>query len=197
MGFFISSWAGRIVLLFGGGVVVVAGAAAVILGLAVTGGPGECTPGGGPIVVSAANAESFQQKWDVFDAALDGGSSATVTFDESELTSRANTWIEEEETDFQEVQICIHEGYGEATASLDLPGFIDTKIKVTGRVELTGGHPVADIDDMEIGNVPGPALGVFEGLAEDAIDEALNKIDVEHSYVITLTEGSAKIDGLP
>lgn len=62
----------------------------VVRALAVSGSPGDCTPGGGPIVVDAANSAAFKQKWKGFNEALDAGSPSAVTLTESEI-SRART----------------------------------------------------------------------------------------------------------
>jgi hypothetical protein len=47
--------------------------AGLLVALAATGGPGSCTPGGGPTTIDAANAAGFRGKWNVLSAALDGG----------------------------------------------------------------------------------------------------------------------------
>ena len=164
--------------------------------LAITGGPGPCTPGGGPISVSAANSQSFKTKWDALDAALDGGSAASTDFNESEVTSRAQEFDEAEDTPFDDIRVCIHDGFGEGTAKFGFLG-LSTKVKVKGTMELAGPHPVAQIDDIKVGNVPGFLTSVVEGLVEDAIDEALDKVDLKHPYVPTLSEGQARIDGQP
>lgn len=166
--------------------------------LAFSGGPGDCTPGGGPITVSADNAAAFQQKWDDFDATLDGGSPSSVTFNESEISSRADQYISQEtDVDFENVRVCIHDGFGEATGTLEVLLGVDTEVKVTGTMDLSGDHPVAQNLEIEIGNVPGFITDAVEGLVEDAIDEALEDINLKHTYTPTLTEGSAQIDGQP
>jgi hypothetical protein len=189
-------WLGRIGLVVVG-VVVLAGAfGGGALGLAVTGGPDECQAGGDPIVVNDANAEAFGRKWDAFQAALGGGSTASVTFNESELTSRVNAWNDEKNI-FEEIRVCIHDGYGEATGTLDGAGVVDAAFKMTGTVELTGEHPAAHIDDIDLGNVPGPLLAAMEDLAENPIEEALDKVDLNHTYTMTYIEGKVRIDGRP
>ncbi|MEX2247875.1 MAG: hypothetical protein WEC75_14465 [Dehalococcoidia bacterium] len=171
--------------------------AIVVVVLASTGGPGDCDPGGGPITVSTANSDTFKQKWDGFDAILDGGSPSSVTFNESELSSRAVNYLEEEEdTPFKDVRVCVHDGFGEATGRLDLLG-IDVKIKLKGTVDLTGEHPDADIDKIEVGNVPGFMTGSIETLVNRAIDAVESDIDLDHPYTPELTEGSAVIAGQP
>lgn len=172
-----------ILLIVGGGTVV----------LAFTGGPGPCTPGGGAITVNAANADAFDGKWDSFNATLDGGSPATVNFNESEVSS----FVDREVGDpFSGPRVCIHDGYGEGTASLEILGF-DAKIKVKGNMDLTGTHPVAKIDDIEVGNVPDFMVTLVEDFVESAIEDETKKVDLGHPMTPTLTEGDAKLDGTP
>jgi hypothetical protein len=166
--------------------------------LAFSGGPGACTPGDGPITVSDANATAFQQKWDNFDAALDGGTPSIVPFTESEITSRADQYVTgETDVGFEDIRVCLHDGFGEASAKLEAILGLDTKVKIKGSVDLTGDSPKAKIDDIEIGNVPGFVTGIIEGLIEDAVDEALEDINLKHTYTPELTEGQVQIDGQP
>ncbi len=183
-------------------IIVIVIAAVIFAGvnviLAFSGGPGPCTAGNPPITVSAANAAAFQQKWDAFDAVLDGGSASIESFDESEVTSRADQYISDEtDVDFEDIRICIHDGFGEATGSLEAILGLETDVKISGTLDLTGDTPVAQIDDIEIGNVPGFITNAIEGFVEDAVDEALENIDLKHTYTPTLTEGEAQIDGVP
>jgi hypothetical protein len=165
--------------------------------LALTGGPDACTPGGtGPIENNAANAASFDTKWDQMDAQLDGGQAASITLTESEVTSRANAYIEEEGGDVADVQVCIYSGSGAATGQVDLP-VGEAKFKVTGTVDLTGEHPEAVFDDVEVGNVPGVVLDPLESTVEDAIQELLDDIDLTHVYTVELRPGEAVISGTP
>ncbi len=174
--------------------------AAVNTVLAFSNGPGQCTPGGGPITVNAANAEKFDQKWDDFDAVLDGGSPSSVTFTESELSSRANRYFtEEQDLDFRDVRVCIHYGYGEATGTLDAILGLEVEIKLKGTMDLTGDAPKTEIDDIEFGKVPGWFVDVADAIfgAENDIDLALEDIELKHTYTPTLTEGQVRIDGVP
>jgi len=166
--------------------------------LAFSGGPGSCTAGNPPLTVNAANAEGFQQNWDGFDAVLDSGTTSSVSFNESEISSRADQYIRDEtDVDFVDVRICIHDGFGEASAKLEAILGLETEVMVTGTVDLTGDTPQAQITDIEIGNVPSFIVDIVEGQIEDAVDEALENIDLSHTYTPTLTEGQALIDGEP
>ena len=165
--------------------------------LAFTGGPDPCTPGGtAPIENNAANAAAFDAKWDQMDAQLDAGTPASITLTESEVTSRANTFIDEEGGDIADVQVCIYSGSGAATGQVDLP-VGDAKFKVTGTVDLTGEHPVAEFDDIELGNIPGVIMDPFESAVEEAIQELLEDIDLSHDYTVELRPGEAVISGTP
>ncbi|TET98470.1 MAG: hypothetical protein E3J29_03645, partial [Dehalococcoidia bacterium] len=168
-----------------GAILTVVAAAVIFAGvnviLAFSGGPGDCTPGGGTITVNDANAQAFQDKWDAFDIQLDGGAPSAVTLNESEVSSRANQYLRDEtDVDFEDIRVCIHDGFGEATGSLEAFLGLDTKIKIKGNVDLTGENPEARDLEIEIGNVPGFITGAIEGLVEDAVDEALEDIDLKH-----------------
>ncbi len=174
--------------------------AAVNAVLAFTNGPGQCTPGGGPITVDAANAEKFDQKWDDLDAVLDSGSPSSITLNESEISSRADRYFtEEQDLDFRDVRVCIHDGYGEASGTLDAILGLQVEIKLKGTMDLTGDAPKLDIDDLEFGKVPGWLVDTADAIygAENDIDLALEDIELKHTYTPTLTEGEVRIDGVP
>lgn len=143
-------------------------------------------------------SDRFQQKWDQFDESLDGGTPASVTFSESEVTSRAVNWINNDGPDFDDARICIHDGYGEATGTLRSWGIFDVKFKLRGTVELRGNRLLTDIEDIDIGSVPDPLHLWFEGQLEDPIEEGLDNLGLEpHTYTVILTEGEIRIEGRP
>ena len=198
MRFLFGTWPGRLVFFFGGIIILAVALGGVLGGLAISGGPDDCTPGGGPIEVSDAMSDRFQQKWDQFDEALDAGSPSSVTFSESEVTSRAVNWINNDGPDFDDAQICIHDGYGEATGTLRSWGIFDVKFKLRGTVELRGNRLLIDIEDIDIGSVPDPLHLWFEGQLDSPIEEGLDDLGLEpHTYTITLTEGSVTVEGQP
>jgi hypothetical protein len=199
MGFFLGSLLGRIIGLVLLLVILVVAFFGLVGVLAATGGPEPCQAGGsGEIVVNDANAAAFQQKWDAFAGQLNAGQPATVTFNESEVTSRANQWARDETIDFDDdIRICIYDGSGEATATFG-GGWVDSKVSVTGTVTFDGADLKADVDDVEIGNLPGFMTGPIEGTVEDAIQSALDDIELdEHTYTVTLTAGQATVNGTP
>jgi hypothetical protein len=175
--------------------VVVPAIGAVLL---FTGGPGPCTLGGGPLTVSAAHAQAFDDKWHAFEDRLDAGTPASVVFTESEVTSRAAERLVGEAREVHDLRVCLHDGYAEATATLDLPGFFSLRGRVKGGIDLTAPHPTARVDDIDMGNVPGIFTEPSEDFARKALDKALDEVDLEHStYSATFSEGALRIDGAP
>jgi hypothetical protein len=169
----------------------------VVVGtLAVTGGPGACTPGDGPITVDAANSTSFQQKWDALNATLDGGAAGSTTLSESELSSRADTFLRQHDVGFNHPRVCVHNGSGEGSATFSFLGF-DMKVKVRGTVDLTGRHPKAKIQHMDVGNIPGFLTGPAQKAVNRAIDSALDDVDLHHRYAPSLTPGQAAVGSVP
>ena len=180
------------------GAVIVFGV--VMSALAVSGGSGQCTPGGGTITISAANADSFDQKWDDMDAILDGGSPSSITLDESEISSRADRYFRDETVlDVSDVRVCIHDGFGEATGSIDAVAGLGVDVSLKGTVDLSGDAPKIEIDDIDIGNVPDFLIDVTDAIigVESDINGALDDITLKHTYTATLTEGQVQIDGTP
>ena len=197
--FLTSSLLGRALLALLAVVAVLAGVTIVGVLLAVTGGPGACTPGGnGPVTVSDAQADAFQRKWRTFEDILDGGSPASVTLNESEVTSRAQHRLEDDASELRDLRVCLHDGYAEATATLDVPAFFDVSGKASGGIVLVSPHARARIDDVEMGSIPGPLLEPSEALLRRAVNEVLDDIDVEpRTYAVTFTEGAVHIDAEP
>ncbi len=195
--FFTGSVIGAIIGVIVGIVALVVVLGVIVFVLATTGGPGQCTSGGAEIAVSNANADAFDRKWQEFDNALNAGSPSSVTFNESEITSRADRFIKDEAGDIGHVRICVHDGFGEITGSVGSFLGINADFRATGTVDLSGDHPVVSFDDIEIGNIPGFVVGPFKGFLENAVEELTKKIELEHRLVPTLSEGEARVDGQP
>ncbi len=166
--------------------------------LALAGDPGRCDAAGRTIAISPENATAFQTKWDQFEAAVDAGQIATVPFNESEITSRARRYLEDEhDTPVKDLLVCIRAGYGEASGTIDTPVGLSAKVKVKGTMDLTGAHPKAVIDDISIGAIPGFLVDPVKNWLEDLIANQLNDIDLDNTYEPVLAEGNAEIKGTP
>ncbi len=187
---------GIVVGLFSGLILLALVLVVAVGALAFTGGPGPCTPGSGAIEISDANSQSFDTKWKTLDDALAGGTASPITLSESELSSRANKFVNAKSADVSDLRVCIHNGYGEVTGSVDV--FLgSSSFKVKGTVALSSGHPVVDFQDIEVGNVPGFVLGPLKSAVEDAIQHQLDDLKLKHTYSPTLTDGQAQIAGTP
>lgn len=168
----------------------------VVGALAVTGSPADCTAGDGPIVVDAAHSDAFKQKWNGVNAILDAGSPSSVTLSESEVSSRADTYLKQKNTPFKQPRVCLHDGSGEGQAKISFLG-LTAKFKVKGTLDLTSAHPKAKIDSMEVGNLPGWLISPAESFVNRAIDSALNDVSLDHRYAPTLKPGQAVVAGTP
>jgi hypothetical protein len=173
-------------------VVILSGTTAALM---ATGGPSACDPATA-VVVNQANSDAFKMKWEAFDAVVEGGAPSSVTFSEGEIASRAESWINEEDVPFEDVLVCLHDGAGEASATVKLLG-MDVEFLIKGTLDLSGDQPEAKIDDISVGNVPGFMLAPVEAIVDRALDEGLNDLKIDDGYTLTLKEGEATIDGVP
>jgi hypothetical protein len=134
------------------------------------------------------------------DAILDGGSPASITLDESEISSRADRYFRDDTVlDVSDVRVCIHDGFGEATGTLEAVAGLDAEVSISGTVDLSGDAPKIKIDDIDIGNVPDFLIDVTDTIfgVESDINGALDDITLKHTYTATLAEGQVQIDGTP
>jgi hypothetical protein len=191
-GSIVAAMMGIVMLLFGLAVLFVV----VVGALAVTGGPADCTPGDGPIVVDAAHSDAFKQKWKGFNDVLDARSPSSVTLTESEISSRADSYLKTKNAPLKEPRACIHDGSGEGQAKISFLG-LTTKFKVKGTLDLTGAHPKAKIDSMSVGNVPSWLISPARSYINRAIDSELNSVTLDHRYAPTLKPGQAELAGTP
>ncbi len=182
---------------------------AIVLAILIaTGGPsasGEC--GDRPVLNESALAGNWQSGWDGFNSTLDAGQNSSVTFDESETTSRANRFLEEENVPVvSDVTICFHDGSADAYGKAEVPGLagipvlgglFDANAKVTGSIDLSGTEPRIQIDDLDVGNVPGPVADRVQDRIEDAVNDALADFEINHHYSVAFTEGQVTVDGSP
>ncbi|MEX0751119.1 MAG: hypothetical protein WD359_09960 [Dehalococcoidia bacterium] len=181
--------------------VIVLAFSALSLLLATTGGPEPCEPRGGPLVVDDAQAASFQQKWNEFQTTLDmvnAGQTVDparfVAFTESEISSRANEYVEGKHIPIDDIRVCLDEGYGVGTGTVSILGF-DTKVRLKGTVEFTDDSARPRIDDMEIGSVPGFMSAPIRRLVNRQLDRAAVDVVNAHNYQILIGNGNGAVAG--
>jgi hypothetical protein len=173
-------------------------ATVVFFFLAIAGSPGECDSQGRTVVADLAGAASFQEKWDDMNDTLDAGQPSSATFTESEATSRAQLWAEQHDAPVSDLKLCFNAGGGSGSAKVDIPFFPgDVDVLVDGTLDLTGEKPVAEIDNVEMGNLPGPAADLVENFITRLIDHETDDITLQHDYGLEFGEGEITISGQP
>jgi len=171
--------------------------AVAVLAAAFAGDPGECDSGGREVQSSSTLADQLQAKLDQLNAQLDAGQPASITFDESEATSRGRRFLDDENAPIADLKICFSSDGPSASGSLDAVLGLDVTAKVSGDFLLDGEHPRVDNLDIDVGAVPGLAAGGFEGAVEGVINDQLEHISLDHQLTITFGEGTATLSGQP
>jgi hypothetical protein len=188
----------RLVLMaIGAAVGLVVILAVAVLAAAFAGDPGECDSGGREVQSSSTLADQFQAKLDQLNAQLDAGQPASITFDESEATSRGRRFLEDETAPIADLKICLSSDGPSASGNLDAVLGLDVTAKVSGDIFLDGAHPRVDNLDINVGAIPGFAAGGFEGAVEGVINDQLEHISLDHQLTITFGEGTATLSGQP
>jgi hypothetical protein len=151
-------------------------------------------------------ADAWQAKWNEFDAKLDAGQSASVSFTESEATSRSARYLDFKEAPLRNLVICFHEGEAEASANVDLPvlaelpgvgGMFDTNVLARGTIDFSGAKPKIVISEIKAGNLPADAAERLKGQIEDLVNDRINDLLLQHKYTPVFSDGSITINGAP
>jgi hypothetical protein len=154
----------------------------------------------------ATLADAWLAKWQAFDAQLDVGQAATVSFTESEATSRAGQFLESKKAPVTDLKICFHNGLAEATGNVELPiladlpgigGSMDTNVRARGTMDFSGTSPRIIVTEIEAGNLPAEAAERLKGRIEGVINDRLIQLHFEHEHLARMTEGAIEISGQP
>jgi hypothetical protein len=173
-------------------------AAVAFFFVAITGSPGSCASEERPVTSSLQLAADFETKWDALDASLLSGQPLSLTFTESEVTSRADLWLKEHDAPIDDIQVCFGDGTASASAKIDIP-FVPGDIDVLARGTLILGNNVAEVDveELEVGGLPSFLTDLVEDFINNVFDDQTENLDVEHSYSLVFTEGEVTISGTP
>jgi hypothetical protein len=191
---------GLLFALFGMALLLFVGLGLVTLVLASNGGPSPCEPAGGPVVVDDAQAASFQRKWDEFQDALDAVNAGQpvetrfVAFTESEISSRANQYADDNHIPIDDIRVCLDQGHGTGTGTVSILGF-ETRVRVKGTVQFNADSAQPRVDEMEIGSVPGWMSGPLRRLVNRQLDRAAVDVVNAHNYRVLIGEGSGAVAG--
>ncbi|TMG05593.1 MAG: hypothetical protein E6I09_04215 [Chloroflexi bacterium] len=204
--------------LMGLGVVAAIIGAITLTALAATGGPSETNGcrsdqanASGQREVRGINNEdvlatAWQTKWSTFDQQLDAGQPASVSFTESESTSRATRYLDSKEAPLKDLIICFHDGEAEASGKVKLPvlgdlpgvgGAFESQMLARGTIDFSGAQPKITMTKFEAGNLPSSAADRLKGQVENMINDRLDDLNLQHKYTPTFSEGSIEISGTP
>ena len=177
------------------GVLGGAGVGLVIVGgvLVMTGNPQPCADR--EIPISPAAAQSLKDKWDAFAAQAASGQ-ASVTFNESEVTSRGVEYLDEKDVPMNDLQVYLcPDGYGEAVGTINALGR-DIHVLIRGTLDLSGAQPRIDVQKIEAGNLPGTVgTRIVNGILDRSDVKTLD-VDVNITG-ISYADGEATLEGAP
>jgi hypothetical protein len=166
--------------------------------LAVVGGPGGCDERDPAAPTDVAAAAAFQTKWDQLNATLAAGQNSTITVTQEETTARARQWVDEHDAPVDQLLICFEVDSGAASGKVDIPFFPgDVDVLVRGTIDMTGEHPEATIDSIEVGSLPGPLTDRAGSFINRLIADQTEQVTLSHDYGIFFGDGTATISGQP
>lgn len=144
----------------------------------------------------------WQERWNAFRAQAEYAGPLSLTFEESEMTSRATEWLATEDIPLKRVTICFYDGEAEARATAEVPvvsdipflgGIFETEVSARGNIDLSGEHPRIDITRLDAGALPGVATGLVEDNIESLVNEQLAELTLGRVYDVTFRETQAEI----
>ena len=166
--------------------------------LAITGSPGSCEEEGRPIDFEPLQAASFQQDLDQLKAALDAGQPASVVLDDREVTSRARLWSEEHDLPISDIVVCFSAAGGAASGKIDIPFLpVDVDVLIRGTVDLTGEQVKIDIEEIEVGGLPGPVADRVKVVINSLLEDQTEELELNHFYGVAFEVGEMTISGQP
>jgi hypothetical protein len=151
-------------------------------------------------------ADEWEQRWDEFNASLDAGQAATVTFTESQATSIAARWADETDAGLGVITICFYNGVAEGRGHVDLPvyrrvpllgGIFDTDVRMRGRIELGGQEPRIRFSEADAGDFPEWATEPIRDDVLARINDRLDQYMIGHEYQVIIRDGQLEVTGLP
>ncbi|HEY7467118.1 MAG TPA: hypothetical protein VIB47_10565 [Dehalococcoidia bacterium] len=191
----------KIVLLAISGFLVIfifgVGLAAVLM---LTGKPGVCD--NPPLrvgrdldpVPSAELAAQLDARWDQFSADIKN-QQAVFQATESEVTSRARQYVEDEDVPVDDVFVYYcDDGKGQLAGRVDVAG-VGANFVATGTLVLGGEKPVVEIDSVDVGNMPG---FVADAVLDLLLDADARRLELDENLVdFNIADGLAELTGGP
>ena len=150
------------------------------------------------VTSTEALAGQWQQRWEALPALILSGQATSITFDESEVTSRANQFLREKDAPVKDVLVCFHEGSAEAMAKADIPalsdvpligGVFEAHVRVAGAAVLSGPNPRIELQEIDAGRLPSAATDALRDRLQDEINSRLAGLTLDYPYAVTFSEG--------
>lgn len=160
------------------------------------------SPGLRDVTTDPSLAQKWQERWDSFLYQVETGQGIGVTFEESEMTSRATQWLAAEDIPLKRVTICFYDGEAEARATAEVPvvsdipllgGVFETEVRARGAIDMSGEHPRIDITELDAGALPGLAASLVEDDLEGLVNDQLAELTLSRVYDVTFRETQAEI----
>ena len=177
------------------GVVMAAAAIFVIVMVILffVGGPDLSANCSGRALDLSRSGQAFDDLWDDFNLRIDAGQTELITIDEGLATSRARSFLVDEEVgEIRDVTICLNgPDVNEARGKVEIAVLPDVTAVLTGDIDINGSHPVITITDIEVGSLPGFVADLVDGPIEAAVNEALEDIELRHRYALQTGAGGS------
>ncbi len=74
---------------------------------------------------------------------------------------------------------------------------VDVNVLIRGTVDMTGETLEVEIEEIQIGSLPGPLTNLVENFINELIGDQENLLGLDHDYGIAYTDGRATISGTP
>jgi hypothetical protein len=173
------------------------GLAAVLM---LTGKPGICD--NPPLRVgrdldpapSSDLAAQLDARWDQFSADIKS-QQAVFQATESEVTSRARQYVDDEDVPVEDVFVYYcGDGKGQLAGRVDVAG-LGANFVATGTLVLGGEKPVVEIDSVDVGNMPG---FVADAVLELLLDADARRLELDENLLdFSIADGLAELTGGP
>jgi hypothetical protein len=186
-------------LAISGFLVILIAAGGIGLLLILTGEPGICDS---PVRVgrdldpppSDALADELEARWDEFSADI-RNQQAVFQASESEVTSRARRYAEEEDIPIEDLFIYYcGDGKGQIAGRIDVAG-LGTSFVATGTLVVGGEKPVVELDSVHVGKLPGFVADVILDLL---LDDDSRTLELDENLLgFEISGGLAELIGGP
>jgi hypothetical protein len=139
-------------------------------------------------------AAQLDARWDQFSADIKS-QQAVFQATESEVTSRARRYVDDEDVPVEDVFVYYcGDGKGQLAGRVDVAG-LGANFVATGTLVLGGEQPVVEIDSVDVGNMPG---FVADAVLELLLDADARRLELDENLLdFSIADGLAELTGGP